>query len=74
MEVEIAMLCKISQAQKNKYCMFLSHIRNLEFQKKYMKVEGELFGKRKGASGKGEGTNEGNGEGMNIIKAYYVHV
>jgi hypothetical protein len=49
MELEITMLSKISQAQKNKYYMF-SHMRNLDMKEK---KEEELFGRNQ-QEGEGE--------------------
>jgi hypothetical protein len=48
MELEIIMLSKISQTQKDKYHI-CSHTQNLNFLED-MKVEAIIFGKRKGTS------------------------
>jgi hypothetical protein len=47
MEMEILILSKISQTQKDKCSMFLLYVESSLF-KNEMEVEGGLFGKRKG--------------------------
>jgi hypothetical protein len=52
MELEVIMLNKINQTRKDKYCMF-SVICLIQEKKKIIKVQGELFGKRKGIRRRG---------------------
>jgi hypothetical protein len=56
-KLEITMLSEISQIQKEKVHIF-SHMQNLDKKKNIPKVEGELFEKKKGTSGRGEGEQE----------------
>jgi hypothetical protein len=51
MEVEIMMLSKINQTQKDKLHVF-SHIWNIDLKEKYTKVEGKLLGIGKGIRGR----------------------
>jgi hypothetical protein len=46
---------------------------NLDLKRNDMKIEEELFGKRKGTSRKGRGRRADN-EGLNVIKLHYTHV
>jgi hypothetical protein len=45
MELEIIMLSKISQTQKDKYCGVFPHMQNLDLKKKDMNIKEGYYGR-----------------------------
>jgi hypothetical protein len=70
MKLEIIILSKMRQTQKDKCCIFLSLV-ELGIKKQIVKVDRGLFGERNKTSG--QETREVNEE-VNMIKLHYTYV